>query len=189
VGRRVVYALLAIVVLVAFAAVVNLVVPIPGGPLSDGGNGLSAPKPAGKALTAGAFSLDNDGGRTLVIEEIDLPELEGVDYLGAVVRRGGPDAPQFVVEDGFPPPDPVLKVTRVQPAEGLRLGPHRSRELLLGFRGEPGDYRMTPVEVVYRMELLGGLGIRFRRKLSTEFIVCLRGGGVLADCPLAESSD
>jgi hypothetical protein len=185
----VVFALLVIVVLAAFAAVVNTVVPLPGGPLADGGGGYSAPRGAGEVLTAGAFSLDNDGGRTLVIEDIELPELAGVDYLGTVVRRDGIDAPRFAVAAGFPPSEPVMKVNRVRFAEGLRLGPHRSRQLLVGFRGEPGDYRMSPLEVVYRMELLGGLGIRFRRELSTEFVVCLRRGGVLAACHLTGSSD
>jgi hypothetical protein len=187
--RRAVLALLLIVVVAAFAAVVNLFVPLPGGPLAEGGGGFSVPKGAGRVLTIGTFRPRNDGRRPLVIEEIDLPELTGIDYLGTVVRRSGPDGPYFVVEEGYPPSDRTIGVGRVRPAEGLRLGSDEATELLIGFRGEPGDYRITPVEVVYRVELLGRLGIRFRRKLATDLTICLRKGDVLADCAIPETSN
>ena len=136
--RRLALIVLLLVVLAVLAAVVNVLAPVPGGPLSDGGNGFGASSRADVPLTAGAFSLRNEGDRELVVEEIEFPELDGIDYLGAVVRRDGSAGPAFAVASGFPPTDPGVAVADVRQAEGFRVGPREDTQLLIGFRGRPG---------------------------------------------------
>lgn len=172
--RRVLPVLL---VLAAAVVIVAALVPLPGGPLDEGGNGSSAPRQAGLPFTVGAYSLKNDGRWPLEVEEVRLGEgVKGLVFLGAVTTSG--DHPGFVFADGFPPD---VRQTRLLSLERVKyrsavgsIVPARSRvALFVGLIApQPGRFRLERLEVRYRVRVAGGLGPLFRRTLRDDVRLC-----------------
>ncbi len=154
--------LLLLVVVVAFTQFVAL----PGGPLEGRAAGdTSATIGADTAYTVQAFTLANDSGRTLTIEEIEVPDLDDdVELLGTDVARRVLDVP--AVAPGYPPPADAGVLRRPDGAEV-----RRSARIVFGVRvRRPGrNPRLSGVKVRYRdrgllrsVELDGRVTLRTR---------------------------
>jgi len=138
--------LLGVVVLVA-AVVFTRFLPVPGGPLAGRAQGTTtATVGAGERYTVQSFVLENDSGRTVTLEEIDVAGLDdGVDLLGVDVARRALSVP--TIAPGYPPPAGAGVLRRV---DGAEIG-ERAR-VVFGVRPRRAgrNPRLDRVEVRYR---------------------------------------
>ncbi|HET7856795.1 MAG TPA: hypothetical protein VFL41_10100 [Gaiellaceae bacterium] len=161
-----------VLAIAGITAAVLAFIPIPGGPLADGGNTYGGPLLVGSPFTA-YYELVNTGNRELEIENVSLGEhTTGLELVTTFAQpRHMPSlAP---IWPGFPP----RKLTRggLRPVEGLVLGAHSDAPVLIGLEAQrPGTYRLEGIEVEYRVRLVGKVGPRFRRRITTSTVVCVQ---------------
>jgi hypothetical protein len=187
--------LVALVVLVGVAVAVAAFVPIPAGPLDEGGGGISAPRPVRQPFTVGMYALRNDSRWPLEVEDVRLAhDVPGLLYLGALTTGGGHGL--FAFENGYPPAfgdyAAALGLDKAVMREATEtVVPARAtRPLFVGlYADRPGTYRVPELEVEYRVRLAGRLGPLIRERLRDEVWFCAQPTGTPAKCdpPLGES--
>jgi hypothetical protein len=184
-----------LVVLAGALIAVAAFVPIPTGPLEEGGIGVSGPRSVEEPFTVGTYALRNESRWPLEIEEVRLAEdVPGLLFLGALVTGGGHGV--FDFEDGFPPdasdvPDAIgLSEAVLRPAAGAVVSARGRRPLLVGlFADRPGRFRVPELEVAYRLRVLGRFGPLMRERIRDEVWVCARPRGERGACHLPPEDD
>jgi hypothetical protein len=135
------------------------------GHLDEYGNGVGAPVQLGRPISVGLVRLENGGGGTIEIEHVQLHEqVPGLEFVGALVQ---PKNLYSGTRYGFPPPEAT------QPVAGLRIGPHRHVDVLVGLRAtRVGAYRLHGFDAFYRGRGIGFLRLRHRAHVGVEVDLC-----------------
>lgn len=188
--------LVLLVVLAGVLIAVAAFVPIPAGPLDEGGGvGWSGPRTVREPFTVGMYSLRNESQWPLEIEEVRLADdVPGLLFLGALVTGGGHGGFDFA--SGFPPdvsdsPDALgLRDAVVRSAADAVVPARARRPLFVGlFANQPVTFRVPELEVAYRLRVLGRYGPLMRERIRDEVWVCAQPAGEprACDTPLGES--
>jgi hypothetical protein len=183
--------LVSLVVLAGALIAVAAFVPIPTGPLDEGGNGISGPRSVEEPFTVGFYALRNESRWPLEIEEVrPADDVPGLLFLGALVTGGGHGV--FDFENGFPPEPDALGLSEavLRPAAGAVVSARGRRPLFVGlFADRPGTFRVPDLEVAYRLRVLGRFGPLMRERIRDEVWVCARPRGERGACVPPDEDD